>query len=167
MTSDSLPSSSLHSVSKRRPPGWGADLAPENRPAVPMERQPPRLEGVHWTQPERQVPDVKILCSIEHVELPPVFGTTLPPKGASGAVREWAFRHSESDLRHWLLLLLADRIHVGEGILSDLASGRIPNIPAEMGWRAEWRYNRSGALRKLGLVAAVGALIYLRRRRRR
>lgn len=166
MTAESVPSTPLRAVVRQRPPGWGVDLAPEDRPAVPMERRPPRLEGVHWTQPERQVPTVKVLCSIEHEGLTPVFGTTVPPQGASGAVREWAFRYSESDLRHWLLLLLADRIHVGEGLVSDLAAGRIPNLPAEMGWRAEWRYNRSGALRKIGLLAGAAAVLYLWRRRR-
>jgi hypothetical protein len=31
--------------------GWGADLDPANRPAVPMERTPPRLD-VPWDAPE-------------------------------------------------------------------------------------------------------------------
>ena len=34
--------------------GWGADLDPQNRPAYPKERMPPRLSGVHWDQPEQQ-----------------------------------------------------------------------------------------------------------------
>ena len=31
--------------------GWGADLDHKDRPGYPMERTPPRLEGVHWDQP--------------------------------------------------------------------------------------------------------------------
>ena len=31
--------------------GWGADLDRANRPAVPMERTPPRLRGAHGTRP--------------------------------------------------------------------------------------------------------------------
>jgi hypothetical protein len=46
------------------------------------------------------------LHSIERPGLTPVFGTTVPTSGVSGAMREMAFRFSESDLRHWLLLLL-------------------------------------------------------------
>ena len=41
----------------RKPPpniqGWGADLDPAVRPAVPMERTPPRLDNVHWDAPSQ------------------------------------------------------------------------------------------------------------------
>jgi hypothetical protein len=33
--------------------GWGADRDPANRPAVPKERTPPRLDNVHWDVPEQ------------------------------------------------------------------------------------------------------------------
>lgn len=149
-----------------RPFGWAADLPREMRPAVPKERTPPRLPGLHWSEVEQQPPSVPVLVSIEHKGITPVFGTTVPPAGVSGALRRAAFRHSESDLRHWLLLLLADRVQVLEGVLADLASGRVPNVPAEMGWHAEWRYNRRGALRKLMLAALLLTLLYVRKRRR-
>src|SRR5579875_502934 len=87
-------------------PGWGADLDRAQRPAVPMERRPPRLEGVHWSDPPpAQQSDVEILKSTEHLKMPPVFGTSVPPRGLSGWIRRRAFRHSENDLRHWLMLL--------------------------------------------------------------
>jgi len=150
-----------------RPPGWGADLPQENRPAVPMERQPARLPGLHWTQPEQQERHVRILCSVERPGITPVFGSTVPPRGLSGLLRGLAFRYSENDLRHWLVLLAADRLHVGEGLLQDLLSGRVPNVPAEMGLRAEWQHNPRGAVHKVGLAAAGAlALLYLLRRRR-
>ncbi|MGI9245815.1 MAG: hypothetical protein ACR2I8_03810, partial [Steroidobacteraceae bacterium] len=50
----------------------------------------------------------------------PVFGTAVPPSGLSGAIRRRAFRHSENDLRHWLLLLAADRVNVFEGLVADV-----------------------------------------------
>jgi hypothetical protein len=102
-----------------RIPGWGADLDRANRPAVPMERRPPRLEGVHWNEPPRQEARVEILKSTEHFQMPPVFGTSVPPRGLSGWIRRRAFRHSENDLRHWLMLLFADRVDVVEGMVSD------------------------------------------------
>lgn len=102
-----------------RIPGWGADLDRANRPAVPMERMPPRLDGVHWGDPEPQVSDVEILQSTEHFKRPPVFGTSVPPRGVSGWIRRRAFRHSENDLRHWLMLLFADRVDVVESLASD------------------------------------------------
>ena len=150
-----------------RPYGWGADLPDENRPAVPMERKPARLEGVHWDHPEQQEQKVTVLCSVERPGITPLFGSTLPPRGLSGMVRGAAFRYSENDLRHWLLLLAADRINMGEGLVDDLLSGRVPNVPREMGLRAEWQHNPRGAVHKLGLAVGVLAALYLLRQRRK
>lgn len=94
---------------------WGVDLPRSRRPAVPMERTPPRLQGLHWEQPEQQPQRIELLRSIERPDIPPVFGTSVPPRGVSGAIRRRAFRHSENDLRHWMMLLLADRVNVVEG----------------------------------------------------
>lgn len=150
------------------PFGWGADLPLENRPAVPMERKPARLEGVHWKHPEQQVQHVHVLHSVERPGITPIFGTSVPPSGLSGLLRGVAFRYSENDLRHWLLLLGADRLNVGEGLVDDLLSGRVPNVPAEMGLRAEWQHNPRGAVRKVGLaVGALALLWWMGRRRRR
>jgi hypothetical protein len=99
--------------------GWGADLAPANRPAVPMERTPPRLD-VPWDEPEQQRSDIEVLCSIERPGLSKVFGTSLPPSGLSGVIRRRAFRRSENDLRHWLMLMAADRVNVVEGMVDDV-----------------------------------------------
>ena len=101
-------------------PGWGADLDPARRPAVPMERMPPRLEGAHPGKPAQQAQTVEVLNSIERPGITPVFGSALPPRGLSGIVRRRAFRHSESNLRHWMMLLAADRIDVVEGLFEDL-----------------------------------------------
>lgn len=157
---------------KRQPPegvqGWGADLDPANRPAVPKERTPPRLDNVHWDAPEAQARTVEVLHSTERPGLTPVFGTTVPPSGVSGVMRRAAFRYSENDLRHWLMLLAADRVNVVEGLLEDLAHGHVPNIFAEMGGPAEWKHNRAGFVRKAFIAGAVaGTAIYLMRRRRR
>lgn len=152
---------------KLRPPGWGADLALEDRPAVPKERMPARLEGVHWDVPEQQTQHVEVLCSVERPGITPIFGSSLPPSGASGRVRSYAFTFSENDVRHWLLLLAADRINVGEGLMSDVMSGHIPNVFAEMGGKAEFRHNPRGAARKVGVLVGVLALAYAWRRRRR
>jgi hypothetical protein len=86
-----------------------------------MERTPPRLDGVHWTEPEPQQTEVEILQSTEHFRRPPVFGTTVPPRGISGWMRRRAFVHSENDLRHWLMLLAADRVDAVEGLAADAA----------------------------------------------
>lgn len=105
-------------------PGWGADLDHARRPAVPMERTPPRLDGVHRTEPQPQPRKVEILRSIERPGITPVFGTSVPPSGLSGWIRRRAFRRSESDIRHWMLLLFADRVNVVEGLAHDARRSR-------------------------------------------
>jgi hypothetical protein len=158
---------------KRQPPsgiqGWGADLDPAVRPAVPKERTPQRFIDVHWDDIEPQ-PDrgVRVFHSTERPGLTPVYGTAQPPSGLSGVIRHAAFRHSENDLRHWLMLMFADRVNVVEGIIEDLAHGHVPNIFKEMGGPAEWRYNRQGFIRKAIIAGGVvGLLLYLNSRRRR
>jgi hypothetical protein len=146
--------------------GWGADLDHANRPAYPKERTPPRLE-VPWKQPEQQVPKVKILHSTERPGITPVFGSPQPPSGLSGKIREASFKFSENDIRHWLMLLFADRVNMVEGIGCDLMRGHVPNIFAEMGWKAELQHNRPAFLRKVATISALTALgVYLVRRRR-
>ena len=96
----------------------------------------------------------------------PVFGSGQPPRGVSGGVRRFAFGYSENDLRHWLLLLLADRIDVGEGLIDDLAHGHLPRIYSEMGGRAELKHNPLGAAKKGLVLAAALTAVYLYARRR-
>jgi len=91
--------------------GWGADLDRALRPAVPMERTPPRLNDVDMA-PSQQPVEVEILHSIERPGVTPVFGSALPPHGLSGWIRRRAFRHSENNIGHWMLLLAADRVDV-------------------------------------------------------
>jgi hypothetical protein len=149
--------------------GWGADVDPENRPAVPKERTPPRLEGIHWHDIEHQRPSPhRIHHSTERPGLTPVFGTSVGPSGVSGLLRDAAFRYSENDIRHWLILLGADRINMVEGLLDDLAHGHVPNLWKEMGLASEWKYNRKGFVTKAAVLGAViGAGVYMMKRRRR
>lgn len=147
--------------------GWGADLDHKNRPAYPMERTPPRLEGVHWDRPEDQPLRMKVYHSTERPGVTPVFGTSTPPSGLSGMLRSVAYKLSENDVRHWLLLMFADRINVVEGLFDDLIHGRVPNVFSEMGAKAEFRHNPAGFARKtLFLTGVVAGTAYLFRRRR-
>jgi hypothetical protein len=139
-------------------PGWGVDANPENDPTYPMRHVEKQERGLNWSRPSQQKPDVEILRSIEHNRLPAVVGTSTPPRGLSGTIRRYAFRRSESDWFHWLLLMGADRIGVVEGVMEDLAHGKVPNVPAEMGARAEWRHNKKGFAIKTGTVLAIGTL---------
>lgn len=148
-------------------PGWGVDLPRSRRPAVPMEHQPPRLDC--QPQPASQQPvHVEVLHSNERPGITPLFGSTLPPKGLSGAMRRHAFRRSENDLRHWLMLLAADRVDMVEGLVSDLMRGHLPRIYAETGGRAELRHRPAAAACKAaGLLVVVGAAWWMWERRTR
>jgi hypothetical protein len=117
--------------------GWGVDLDPENRPAVPKERFDPAATGAHWDFPERQPERYPRERSIEHRFLPPVFGTSCPPRGLSGMLRRYAYSFSEGRMLHWTLLVLADRVDVAESRVLALAHGRPDNVIAETGIRAE------------------------------
>lgn len=136
--------------------GWGADLDPKDRPGVPREKTPLYGTGAHWREPERQVPNVKILVSPEHKGLTPVFGTTCPPRGLSGKIREYAFTFSEGRTLHWALLLFADRVDVFENSLKSIFTLKAHNPLSEMGLIAEfkrhglksrWNKNRSDVRR--------------------
>ncbi|HEX9955208.1 MAG TPA: hypothetical protein VGB48_08360 [Allosphingosinicella sp.] len=141
--------------------GWGVDADPANDPTYPY-RDRSKDEGLtkDWQRPALQGSDVEILQSIEHIRRPAVFGTSTPPSGLSGMIRRLAFRWSESNWIHWLLLMGADRINVVEGIGQDLARAKVPNIPAEMGGKAEWEHNKKGLATKIAVTAGIGLVVY-------
>jgi hypothetical protein len=144
--------------------GWGADLDLKNRPAVPMERTPPRLEHPPPTHIEQQKTDIPVFVSPERPSITPIFGTSVPPSGISGMIRAAAFKTTENDIRHWVLLMVADRVNVVEGIIDDLSHGKVPNVLGEMGIRAEWQHNPAGLVKKAAIASAVvGAAWYLMR----
>jgi hypothetical protein len=148
--------------------GWGVDANPKNDPTYPMKK---RNNGEHagysWERPPQQPINVEVLHSNERPNVSATFGTSTPPSGLSGMIRRVAFKYSESSYGHWLPLMLADRVGVVEGVLDDLTRGRVPNIFAERGWKAEWKHNRKSLVTRVlvGAVLASAAVVYLRSRR--
>jgi len=123
---------------RQRIPGWGVDLDPGDRPSHPRERDPEPQEGVHWHLPEQQPERWPRERSIEHERLTPVFGTSAPPRLASGAMRKLAYRrYSEARAAHWLLLIAADRVDAWEHHLQSLLTLRPDNPITETGIRSE------------------------------
>jgi len=144
--------------------GWGVDADPENDPTYPMKkRNNGEHEGYSWERPPQQPVSVEVLHSNERPNVSAAFGTSTPPAGLSGMIRRAAFKYSESSYGHWLPLMLADRVGVVEGYLEDLTRGRVPNVFAERGWKAEWRHNRRSLLTRIavGAVVASAAVAYL------
>jgi hypothetical protein len=134
---------------RARIPGWGADLDPKDRPAVPRERFDPGASGAHWDFPERQEEKWPRERAIEHKFLTPVFGTSCPPKGLSGAMRKYAYRkYSEARAAHWLVLIAADRVDAWESHLRSFATLHPDNPVTETGVLSE--FSRHGISSRLG-----------------
>jgi hypothetical protein len=94
--------------------GRGIDLDPSRRPGVPRMHRPRPLPNTIYP-PERQLSRVKVFMhGRPHKTFPPVFGTAVPPRGLSGLVRKAAYRHPDHHMRHWAMLLLADRVDLWE-----------------------------------------------------
>jgi hypothetical protein len=148
--------------------GWGVDADTNNDPTYPMKhRNNGEHAGYSWERPLQQPITVEVLHSNERPDVTSVFGTSTPPSALSGVLRRIAFRYSESSYGHWLPLMLADRVSVVEGVLSDLKHGHVPNVFAERGWKAEWRHNRIGLVRRIlvRVVLISAAVAYLSSRR--
>lgn len=132
---------------RARIPGWGADLDPADRPSFPRERRD-LDSGAHWHEPEQQPGAEGRERSIEHARVTPVFGTAQPLKGASGAIRRFAYaRYSEGRAAHWLLLIAADRVDAVENHLASFVSGRPDNPVTETGVLSEGRRHGLAARR--------------------
>jgi hypothetical protein len=92
-------------------PVVGADLSYAERPGVPMERSP--QQPLTPTAPdhfERMRPRRGITHRSELRQMTPVFGTAQPLHGISGLMRRIAYSIHETRTRHWMLLLMADRV---------------------------------------------------------
>ncbi|MCC2656894.1 MAG: hypothetical protein K0Q76_2002 [Panacagrimonas sp.] len=146
--------------------GWGSDLDPERRPGVPRDAAPALGAEALYPSMDAQLPTVKIHKSTEHGRLTPVFGSTCPPRGLSGLMRDRAYHYSEGRLARWMLLLLADRVDMVEHLAEDLVRLRPPNLVDEMGLRTEWRHNRGPFVSRIVLATAIAtvAVALLRRR---
>ncbi|HVE71878.1 MAG TPA: hypothetical protein VNI54_10955 [Thermoanaerobaculia bacterium] len=134
--------------------GWGVDL--HHRPMFPRELKSDvttaRGEVRDW-----QVPQEKIHNSIEHPNLTPVFGTSCPPKGLSGKMRDYAYRYSEGTNRHWMTLLFADRVDMLESLVTGVLTGKPDNWPAEKAWGT--RLREVDPARRVRFMAAGAAIV--------
>jgi hypothetical protein len=125
---------------RARIPGWGVDADPKDRPSVPRLQFDPNLSGARWELPEQQPEKWPRERSIEHSRLTPVFGTSCPPKGVSGAIRKLSYRRfSEGRAAHWMLLLAADRVEAAGAHVAALL--KLHPDPIASGLRGEMKGN--------------------------
>jgi hypothetical protein len=81
------------------------------RPGVPMEFNPPRPTGhAHWETPPKQEATVEVLKHTGRDELTPVFSNAIPPRLLSGMIRRAAYKTPDYSIRHWLMLIMSDRV---------------------------------------------------------
>jgi hypothetical protein len=148
-------------------PGWGSDLEPATRPGVPRDKAPDIGPENLYIGVTPQVPPHRIHKSTEHAQLTPVFGTSCPPRGLSGRIRDFAYQFSEGRLSRWIMLMAADRVDTVEGVVSDFARLRPPNVIREMGLNSEWRYNREKVVKAAAVTAVMLTAAWLLLRDRR
>lgn len=134
--------------------GWGADLDHANRPMFPREL-PSNVTNVRGDVGARQVPSSKVHLSVEHPDLPPVFGNACPPHGLSGLLRDYAYQFGEAANRHWMTLILADRVDIVEHLVGDVFRGKGDNYLAEKSWGSYFKYNPGRTRRWVTLGAVV------------
>jgi len=145
-------------------PGWATDTDPLDEPTYPVKHYTgDDHQRKNWVRPALQQQRTEILMSTERPYISAVFGSKLPPRGLSGMIRRRAFKRSENMYRHWLPLLMADRIDVIEGLFSDLFHARMPRLAKERGWYAIAKHRPALLLRKilvrLIILAAIAALV--------
>lgn len=146
--------------------GWGADLDPAQRPGVPKEfnRETVMSPHHHKAIVAKQKLGRDINLTIERAEMPPVFGNTTNPRPLSTPLRKLAFRYSEDKLRHWMLLLFADRVNMVEGWFEDIGQGKMPMILPRMEFRTTDHLRRilqQGPKNKQDKMLLAGAALTL------
>ena len=128
---------------RARIPGWGVDLDPADRPSSPKLDLREGLTGARWDFPDRQPEKWARERSMEHKFLTPVFGTSCPPRGVSGALRKLAYRKfSEADAAHWLLLMAGDRVDSLGSSVTAVLRGKPDNPITETGILGERHASR-------------------------
>lgn len=91
-------------------PDRGIDLDPSRRPGVPRERHPQPWPNTRYPPARMKAPPSAPKHNRHHKPMPPVYGTAVPLHGLSGLVRRAAYRYPDHWMRHWTLLLFADRV---------------------------------------------------------
>lgn len=130
---------------------------PEARPGVPMEAEPEAMGAGGGSQPTPQPGAARHLRRAALDAPTPVVGTAQPPRGLSGLLRRRAYDVPERRARHWMLLLLADRVDV----LEDRIGSALAEPLETLGWTRGSAWVRKDPLRALGTL--VGTVWVARR----
>ena len=128
---------------------WAIDSVRKGGTVSVMGAYGPIFTGDPLGFPERQPEKWARERSVEHKFLTPVFGTSCPPKGASGVMRKYAYaRFSEGRAAHWMILVVADRVDAIESHLRSFVTARPDNPVIQTGVLSEFSHH--------GLSSRVG-----------
>lgn len=155
--------------------GWGVDKDPANRPGIPREQNQENVLSPNHHLPikSKQTPRQPVELTLERNEITPILGDVVPTPPLSGSLRKFAFRYSEDALRHWMILLLADRVNMVEGWFEDISRGKMPMILPRMEFRTtdhlrrivqqgpKSRADKAMVISLGALVVGLGAFAYL------
>lgn len=136
----------------------GVDADAGSRPGVPMAAVQPTVRPPRELVDQTHRPKPLHRAGLDRPT--PVYGTAQPPHGFSGVIRKMAYAIPEHFARHWMLLLLADRVDVVED-----RAGAVAARPLEKtGMTGPARLVRQNALPLLaGLAVSAWGLRALRR----
>lgn len=124
--------------------GWGVDLDGANRPGIPRELNQENVlsPNHHRAIRSKQKPGPNVNLTLERSEITPVMGNARSPELVSQFIRKAAFTFSEDSLRHWMLLLMADRLNMMEGWIEDILKGQMPMLLPRMESRTGDHFRR-------------------------
>jgi len=103
--------SAYQGIQEPRRPSWaGVDGDPARRPGRLRTPNPQPFANTSYP-PEHQSNEPAVpRHNRPNKPFPPVFGTSTPLKGLSGAVRRLGYALPDHKPEHWLILMMGDRI---------------------------------------------------------
>lgn len=115
------------------PAGAGYDLDPSRRPGVPRERDPRPWPNARFPPARQQGEPSVSIHGRPGKPMPPVFGTAVPLRGVSGAIRKAAYGYPDHYMRHWMMLMAADRVDSAASSVGRLLRSAAPGLLAAGG----------------------------------
>ena len=94
----------------QRPPWADVDLDRARRPGHLRTREPRPFPNTRFPPERQQGLPAMPKHNRPNKPFPPVFGTSTPLRGLSGAVRTLAYGLPDHKPAHWLLMMLGDRV---------------------------------------------------------
>ncbi len=94
----------------QKPPFAGIDLDLSRRPGYQRNRPPAPWPNARVPPSRQQGTPSAPRHGRPGKPMPPVFSTAVPLRGLAGALRRQAYAYPDHLVRHWLVLLFADRV---------------------------------------------------------